>query len=222
MDDNAVIIPIGGLGNRLRVILSYLHAYNDIKVLWNKTPEIASEHFLDVFEPINGVTFINIVPKNAKVIRSCVPIGDWFGKDGKELINMIKPTRQIAERIHKEPIPDIAIHARRTDHSKLAQSRQRFTTDEMFFNYVDQRLTTADLSIYVATDNAQTYSLFIHRYPKKVKTLSTFRSSSSLRQTSLADSVVDWFVCASAKEFMGSDYSSFTDLIKLKREAAQS
>lgn len=218
---NIVIIPFGGLGNRLRVILSYLREYKDIKVLWKKTPEISHDHFLDVFEPIKGVNFLYALPKNTKVISTCNPLGDWYDKDGKELISLIKPKARIIERILAQRPPDIAIHVRRTDHSKLAQSKQKFTTDQMFFDFVDQAAANlSDLAIYVATDNAQTYSLFAQRYSGHVQTLSTFnKSRASLRQTSLADSVVDWFICANAKVFMGSDYSSFTDLIRFKRAA---
>ena len=49
----------GGLANRLRVVLSWRATFGELEVVWRPDGEIAHGRFLDVFEPLNGVTFVD-------------------------------------------------------------------------------------------------------------------------------------------------------------------
>jgi hypothetical protein len=211
-----VLIPLGGLGNRLRVILSYLLEHQNLKVIWKKDSNVAFQHFLEVFMPIDNISFVE--SSNDSIISTCVPIGNWFAtdwskSDGQKLIHLIKPLPHILSRIEAQPEADIAIHARRTDHTQLAKSRGLFTSDETFMEFID---SSEGHTIYIATDNQATLSCFLKRYPDRILSSSNFIHR-SLRHTNLEDSVVDWLMCCRAKTFLGSGYSSFSDLIELKR-----
>ena len=211
----SIIVPIGGLGNRLRVILSYLETRKRIKVIWRKTAEIAGAHFLDVFEPINGIEFVSHPDRGEIQLVTCIPANlDWFNGVGVQQLALIKALPHIQQRINALPTPQVAIHVRRTDHSPAAQLRGQFTSDQMFFDFIDG-VRKDTQSLYVATDNSQTAHVFAQRYPGAI--IASVFGSSRLRQTSLEDSVVDWFMCVRAQHFMGSGYSSFTDLIQMTR-----
>ncbi|HEY1696531.1 MAG TPA: hypothetical protein VGG39_30425 [Polyangiaceae bacterium] len=48
---------VGGLANRLRAIFSRYEP--GMRVVWTRTWDIAFAHFLEVFEPIDGLTFVD-------------------------------------------------------------------------------------------------------------------------------------------------------------------
>jgi len=73
------------------------------------------------------------------------------------------------------------------------------------------------MKIYIATDNKETQDIFINKYNDRI-IIKKIIPSDSLRQTSVQDAVVDIYICAGAKYFMGSIGSSFTDLITYIRE----
>jgi hypothetical protein len=73
------------------------------------------------------------------------------------------------------------------------------------------------MKIYIATDNKDTQDIFINKYNDRL-IIKKIIPSKNLRQTSVQDAVVDIYICAGAKYFMGSIGSSFTDLINYIRE----
>jgi hypothetical protein len=80
----------------------------------------------------------------------------------------------------------------------------------MFFSFLDKH---SNMNIYLATDNRDTQDIFVNKYSTRIKCLKWINPTNNIRQTTLKDAVIDIFTCIKAKEFMGSGWSSFTDLI---------
>ena len=91
--------------------------------------------------------------------------------------------------------------------------------DDEYIKFIDQY--PKDLRIYIATDNVDTQDKFIDIYGKRMIYKKIFKSE-KLRQTSVQDAVKDMYVCAGAKYFMGSPWSSFTDTITEIRKLSES
>ena len=62
----------------------------------------------------------------------------------------------------------------------------------------------------------QTYDEFRNKYNRRVK-LPYNENVDDLRQTSLEDSILDLYMCMHSYKFKGSGWSSFSELIELKR-----
>lgn len=139
----------------------------------------------------------------------------------------LTPSKQIQKRIStlKKQIGEqyIALHVRRTDHTELAKSKKRFTTNEDFFAFIKTHDSSSPFPlIYLATDNQETQELFKRRYGTRIFVNKEIKRTEKLRQTTEADAVVDLFMCRSAVSFKGSGYSSFSDTIQYLRNLHES
>ena len=131
----------GGLGNKLRVVLSYREAHvvdggTHLVVVWVLGEECPAR-FLDLFEPLDGVSFIDTDdPAMASKLRA-------FGAPDVSLPRDMHshpaiasvPSREAAMFLHLRPRPALvreigrvvercgagycAVHVRRTDHAKV-------------------------------------------------------------------------------------------------------
>ena len=207
----------GGLANRLRVILSYRARFKDIRVVWLEDEEIAGSSFLDVFHPLERVTFVppGEVELSAieRTLSPCPDAPDGWQSGYAELTPLAATELGLLQARR----PYSAVHVRRTDHVSLAKQCGTYTDDDAFRSW----LKAAPSPIYVATDNAASQSDFldyiIRTLGKDAIASDMIEASDHQRQTSLAQSVTDLFACAGSAQFMGSGESSFTNLIHTLR-----
>jgi len=200
----------GGLANRLRVVLSRFPG----PVVWEPHHECCNAGFLDVFEPIDGLTVL----KHGSGVETTDPDRQW-----SHHLSKVRPRPEIQSRIDalKASMGSYdAMHMRRTDHILDTHVAGRHTTDEEFYAFA----TSRDAPLYLATDNGRTQRAVAdwigHRLVigNHIPDLAhEHRGGDGVRHTSLADAVVDAWVCAGARRFMGSRESSFSDLIQLLR-----
>lgn len=212
-----VIRPKGGIGNRIRMLTSYYLKYIKNKdekliVIWRQD-KFCNGHFQNYFEPIPNVEFRYNNEQNVKIDYSgCSRVGPLD-------LSIIKPLPHILHKINEKRNllnnDYIAIHARRTDHIAPAQKRGVFTTDEDFFKFIDENINNS--SLYVATDNTDTYTIFQERYKDKMK-LPYHKDTGNYRNTSLDDAIVDIYMCTYAKKFKHSGWSTFSGLINNLRK----
>ena len=213
-----VIQPTGGLCNYLRVVFSYYikacELNEELVVIWNITSQ-CNGFFLDYFKPIKNITFKK--ENNDKLkINYC---GCYANKNYKinysmlellpELKNIILSKMKILNNNYN------AIHVRRTDHTNLAKKKNKYTSNEMFFEFIDKNKDNK--CIYIATDNQKTYNEFKDIYKDIIK-INYHNELNGLRKTSLKDAIIDLYMCIYANNFMGSDYSSFSSLINSIRK----
>jgi len=216
------IKPTGGLCNYLRVIFSYYEYARknnlELNVIWIKS-NACPGYFLDYFEPITNVNFINYIEKDAKI--------DYEGYQWHPNFNpyQIYVYSELKLKSYLQKIVDdkldllnknyISLHIRRTDHIELAKSNNHYTDDKEFIDFIDK--SDNNKNIYIATDNEITYNKFKEKYQNRIKFDYHKTNNNSLRKTSLQDAIIDIYMCVYSDDFMGSGWSSFSDLIKRLR-----
>lgn len=178
-----------GLSNRLRVLLSLIHAS---RVLHNSTEvfmvwdinDACPGHFLQLFQPFKEVTFITntskalfatnaskVYPKMSMGIRLFCETYDIpykFSLDNR-LWSLLRPIRSIslsAESFAKEHhVCDItAMHVRKTDLERVLFHKKRTHIDSFHKWVASQPLQEP---VYLLTDNPTTQKEFLTRYGHK-------------------------------------------------------
>lgn len=210
------IQPTGGLSNRLRVIFSYKRILNEnekLEILW-KIDDNCNGHFLDYFEPINNVVFVNEVNEEINYKGCSSKEGVEFNYN--DLILNKEMKRELDDRLSKLGNEYISTHIRRTDHIELSKSNNRFTTDDEFIDFFNKELNS---KIFIATDNRETQQKFLELFKDRVVIFNEIKDVNTLRKTSLREAILDIYTCINSSKFKGSGYSSFSDLInKIRNE----
>lgn len=207
------IKPRGGLCNYLRCILSfykYTKSINsELNVIWEKT-EACPGFFLDYFEPLKGINFIT---GHTQLTFDYSGSGHKmnYNPDYSELKLLPYMNEKIQERIQLLENNYISLHIRRTDHTELAQEKNRFTSDDDFMQFIDKQ--DKNKNIYIATDNKETYDIFKQKYTDRIKLDYHTINENCLRQTTLEDAIIDIYMCVYSDEFLGSGWSSFSGAI---------
>lgn len=213
-----IVHAIGGLANRLRVVLSHLATHGPIGVVWVPDGEIAGARFEDVFMPLAAVTFY--YHATGASYRTCDPAPNAPAQWERDYA-LLHLRGDHAQRYRElRPVePYSAIHVRRTDHDAIAA--QDPTRDDEFAEFIQ----SAHRIVYIATDNGTTQRRFISavletgRTPVYVAPIHEHerQDMSGQRNTTLADSAIDLFMCAGADTFKGTRHSSFSNLIHTLR-----
>ena len=216
----------GGLCNRLRTIYRYgmLAKKNNLKLtcLW-VVNHVCGSPYNECFEPLENIRFeyIRKIKENLHYsFENNVYLKEWASffrplpnikKAIDQMKNKIQHIHSIKKEENKHTPNYVAVHIRRTDHIVLAKSKNKYTEDDVFHNFISK----TDCPVYLATDNADTQSNFIQKYGEeriffweRIK-----HSEKLLRQTDIFHAIVDLYVCAGSNDFCGTQYSSFTDTI---------
>jgi len=215
------IQPVGGLCNRIRVLLSYL-VYARLK---NKKLYV----FWEIDQSCNGsFTDFFVVPKDCifgntqKEIdyKGCYTKDSYdrklFIESFKELRLNDKVQKEVDKMIDRNLKPNYnAVHIRRNDFVRYAIKKGKFVDDSFFENFI---LKNNDKKVFIATDDRETQRHFINLpntiYYKPIKE----KEPDEKRQTPLLNAVIDIFVCIKANKFQGTKGSSFTELINILRQ----
>ena len=215
--DNYVVYPEAGLCNKLRVTFSYnkycIENNKNLIVIWDVTQECPG-YFLDYFKEIDGIDFYKNNDKNFKIdyrggaVHPAYNPYDNFVYDKLQLKPRLE--KQIKNNILKLGNNYISAHIRRTDHLSMAKSQNRYFDDNEYIDFIN---SNDNYNLYIATDNKKTQDLFYDKYKNKIKVYKQIKESNKLRQTDLKTAIIDIFMCVYSKKFMGSGYSSYTDLI---------
>lgn len=238
-----------GLCNRLRIVLSFTHIARQharpLRVWW-PVNEVCNGRWDDAFAPLEGVEFVNgeMEPHPFGFAPPSQDFHPLIKAKGEEAITAcyaaLEPSAAVRARVAanvRALRPDapvggaatptnvdgaaaaassggfISLHMRRTDHWGST------TTDAEFVAFAKAHPGHA---IFLATDNAQTQSVFLDSPqlgPRMRACTRIVPDSTRLRQTSLADAATDVFTAAAADgPFKGCWSSSFSDTILRLRQ----
>ena len=222
------IYPSGGLANRLRVLMAYIQiAKNEnkpLKVYWPNN-NTCNGLYRDIFQPLDGVTFVSLlesIPRHYSGYETYDTIMNRYGLkfDEKEAYSDLKLLPRLQEKVNSFVAKNnlssgVSVHVRRTDHTNMAKNAESHTTSNDFFEYIDS--LPSGIPIFLATDNNETQKEFKNRYPGRVIVYKEIIPSSSVRQTSLEDAILDIFIAVQTLYFKGSGYSSYSGAIEVLR-----
>lgn len=209
-----ILCPKGGLGNRLRVIFSFwcFCQTKDLKlqIVWEKDKYCSglfSEYFLEIPDVIfkNSKESFLSTSRRLKTISDDIYINSLKNlKLNNQMQNILNNYLDLLEEFD-------AVHIRRTDHVKLAKKHQKFIELEKFEEFIKK-----SKNIFLATDCNKTQEYLLKKY-NHINVFNKIIDNKKLRKTSLKNSIIDMFICIKAKDFMGTPFSSFSDIIRYKR-----
>lgn len=213
------VTACGGLCNRLRVIFSYYNyaiSNNEtLTIIWNEDNDVTKKSFLEFFEPVHNITFLS----NNKDKLPIHYHGVYCCKGYPPIYDKLKIKPYIQDIINQRisVIGNyIAIHVRRGDHVQHAKNRNMFTEFEDFCNFVNKE--KKDNNLYIATDTKNTWENFFKKYKEIIKfPFPKQNPQRQKRRTNLIDSIIDIYMCVNASKFLGSGWSSFSELIEQLR-----
>lgn len=215
------IRPLGGLCNRLRVIFSYYKYCEQNNLLLNivwESDKASPFKFEDYF----------LLPDNCTITENGSNIA--INHEGYYHYSGVNHDRTMYDKLYLQPsvrsmvmdyissMPSYsAVHIRKTDLLRLLATKNIRPTDD--YEY-DKFINQTDQHIYLATDNAETQTKYKNKFGNKIIYYKDIAESKDifLRQTSTLHSIIDLYLCINANQFLGTYYSSFTDLINIMRD----
>ena len=243
-----VISSTYGLGNQLRVLLSYRAAAaaqgRPLVLVWEKMTA-CNALYRELFEPIEGCVVVEhfddlelVRPGLSRLPRGVFPTVYYTHPAvhntplETSMWEVLRPVASIRAAVEANlaTLGDsfVAVHVRRTDHmtsegGKIAKMKAagEWVTEDDFRHFLDRH---GGRPIYLATDNAATQQEFLARYGERIRCCVPIEpppadASEVYRHTHLSQAVVDIFTCAASHAFMGTYYSSFSDAIQRLRLA---
>lgn len=210
------IIPVGGLCNCLRVLLSWKQKAESegrkLNVYWTITVA-CNGRFSKYFEPLSNVQIFEWEPSPDRTIdyngfNACGPF------DAKSL--QLQPRLQQQVDAFKLQLGEYdAIHVRRTDLTPAAVRDGNYIDDSAFFTFIE----SSERPVYLATDNRETQRIYKEKFGDKISFIYEIPASrvNVLRQTPLEYAIMDLYMCAGARKFMGTMGSSFSEFIDAMR-----
>lgn len=212
---------LGGLCNRLQAVLSYRSLHRPLIVEWSDLVQ-AGGHFLDAFEPLEGVEFRDgpnwpVTHHGGQMtIGEVVADNGWCPGAPKAWLNTYRDLKlrpHLRERLIKPPYS--AIHVRRTDHIPFAMGMGKLTVDAEFRAWCDY----TPGPIFIATDNGTTQREFVSYLGERaiIQAPIPEHANQNLhdhRNTDIGSAAVDLFICAGAEKFKGTPLSSFSRTIE--------
>ena len=230
-----VICADHGLCNRLRAVLSYREVAQRegrrLVVVWRRDMQCNGE-FLDCFAPIAGVRFVREPPAfapNPERVNHChhAIIGTPAEVEGYGLLRPWPNVKALIDaRVAALRPRFVAAHIRRTDMAIWAatEPQSRYATETTDACFDDFLQSFPHHWVYVATDCAATRARFAATtYAERMPAAAApaqHEDPNRHRQTSLAEAVVELYVCVASDAFMGSYGSSFSNAIAHLRALA--
>lgn len=212
-----IIQPTSGLCNRIRTIfpfLEYCKLNGRILVVYWKLDSFCNGLFDDILLRPQHMTVVYDAPKIINFIGGNKPL--WLNTTNNYLDDLypIDSIQDIIKKLNNQYQHYNAIHIRRTDHIRLAHRVNQYTPIEYFIDIIEKSI----LPVYLATDCKHTQKLLLEKFPNKILFYELI-SGNRLRQTSISHAVIDFFMCVYANNFYGTKYSSFSDMINVKRQS---
>jgi hypothetical protein len=209
------IAPYSGLCNRLRVVFSWnqyaLKTNQRLRVVWNRSAECPGL-FSTYFEPVKNIIFKKTNDNHPIDYAGVDPHPDYRPANTPSMYDALKLKPILQERL-KTTLGLLresynAVHIRRTD---FMPPETLHMGDEEFETFIE---SNGSELLYIATDNRETQDKFMKKYSGLIRIINLIDTTRvGLRKTSLKDAIVDLYVCVHANKFLGSKWSSFSELI---------
>jgi hypothetical protein len=179
-------------------------------VYWPIT-EFCNDHYLNLFEPIQGVTFVD--EEAAIYLREhpgrFTKIEVKRNLARRQQLTVLKPKRRIIKSVREFVTSNglsnaMGFHIRKTDLVNKATKR------DFILNYgrFDEMAVSHQNPIFLATDDQNVRVEYISKYGERIFTYDfEFHSAKfgGCRQTSLESSIIDLYILAHCRYFVGTE-----------------
>ncbi len=233
-----IILLRHGLANRLRTIVGFTYVARMLNIpitfYWGMNDAECNGLFSDLFEP-----YLTTIHECNPVEHNVIPtfIGQATIQDILKMfsittdVSMIEKEYYLQFRVKPHILEAVetfftnndgrcakgskqyynfaAMHIRRTDHIDLAKRFDSYTDDDEFDTFASKCRHDGKY-VFLATDS--------HDVQKKYKWCKTYKNiipSNKLRQTTLADALIDALIASKCVRFKGSGFSSYSRLIEI-------
>lgn len=228
----------GGLCNKIRTLVGFNYfarlKNKKLYAVWKYGPECPC-NFYDLFENMpNTIILLNnkkkpdniidygllneFVAKKYNLKKNNIYINNY--KNLKIKKNILDKVKKVINNKNNSNI--LGLHIRRTDHVVYLN---RINKNNLFRdnNYYEKKINlfnkfNPNSSVYLATDNYKTQKYFCQKYNNIIYNYKIPKKSRKLRVTSCEDAIIDILILSKCKEFVGTNMSSFTNLIKTFRK----
>jgi hypothetical protein len=200
-----------------------------MEVGWEPNTPVSGGTWEDVFEPLPNVVFRR--PAGGPEVWDVAMFAPSNWQEAHRLL-IPRPAPQARIDAIKASMggPYAAMHIRRTDHVPNTLARgDKVQGDEDYMAWVDG--LPPGMRVYLATDNGETQRKFLDWAGAEQAAVANFATCrvaigtplpgkatapihDCRRNGTLADAVVDLFMCAGASQFMGTHASSFSETVK--------
>jgi hypothetical protein len=230
-----VIFLPGGLGNRLRAMLAFVHIAEVrnlfLDVVW-RLNRYCNGSFLDNFLPLENVEFWEEQPphEDGEYVIKQEKCNKPFHVYLKEQLNIdlnyshvnhpiythlwskIRPRphirKAVEDFVRQNDIGDcIGVQIRRTDHGPFQQGDPKHASDRYFAGLIRER---SSQRVLLCTDNRETQDHYSDLFGDRILSYRPIEGGgSSLRHTTLEHAVVDKFILSFCKKIFRPYLSSF-------------
>jgi hypothetical protein len=209
--------PIGGLCNRLRVIISYLlvaRSRQERLIVYWMPHEACPALFRDLFERTATSDLLikepALGPRDTTTVTcyrhpEAPPESEWLPTVMEVLVPLPALQVRIDELLAALGPDFTALHIRRTDHNSNYDKDADYVT-----------FCGGEGKVFAATDNIQSMVTLKKGLGDRLVYGGKF-AKAGIRMTAVSDAVVDLWTCARAARFKGTYYSSFSDWIEMMR-----
>lgn len=244
------VICRNGLSNRLRLLTAYMvvaeKVYNTshVVMVWEINEAVVG-HFLEIFRPLETVTFISANQRPVFENLSVAHFGpsyasfleimrrfhldvqyDWHDLH-REKYQLLIPVPHLLNEVHQFVMLHnicqcLGVHVRHTDLDSHPLVRNKnHSSNSPFFEFIESY--PSETCVYLMTDNPTTQKLFLQRYGHSrlvvfdtIKEPLSPRVLSNHRFTSLHHTIVDVLITtAHTTTFMGTNASSLSLLVTI-------
>ena len=230
---------IGGLGNRLRALCSYLclSYFWDIPLFLCWYPEEACNCYFqdlyeDVCETISPQSMLQLLSSENSAQTLYVKVGinayesylkddvdhETFRNQYLRFVRKIKPKNHLIQEIEKFKQQNwtdniVGLHIRRTDlypHLKSRNLESEFSSDEQFVSKIESELSNGCSKLFLATDNQATQNFINQKFPGKIISYCQSFDNLKKRHTGVENALIDLYLLSKSSKIIGSYYSSFS------------
>ena len=215
------LVPIGGLCNRLRVILSAAETNRNFRVCWAKNKDCGA-WWEELFEPLAlpNVEMVHcprtLMPSKWNLRLNRIWKRAIFTEyeiqpyDGVKAMKGIRPTKEIMDRVEQISAAfdehTIGLHVRRTDH----HISSAVSTDEAVMETLTTEIAqNPKVKFYLTSDDENFKRALKDKWPDHILTQECHGTRATLE--GMKEAVIDLWTLARTTRILGSYWSSYSD-----------
>jgi hypothetical protein len=224
------------------VVAEEIYNTSNVVMVWELNEDCVG-HYLEIFRPLQNVTFISFSQQTLFIDNAVAHFGPSYAsfpeilqrfkmeisppvwhKLRRDKYSLFIPVPFVLHEVfqfvkNKRVCECVGVHVRHTDlETRYRVTNPNHSSNVPFFDFIDTH--PEDQCVYLMTDNPISQRVFQRRYGSRLLVYDTVRDTSvhheaNHRFTSLFHTIVDVLITAYTQDFMGTVGSSLSELVTL-------